>query len=377
MGVGACPLGYADQDVNTAVKKAIDDGSMSSLNCPEEVMLARTLCDLHPWASMARFAKTGGEAMAIAVRIARVKRKRDVVLFCGYHGWNDWYLAANIMDDSALDDHLLAGLSPQGVPKALKGTAIPFEYNDQETFLKLIEKYADEIAAVVMEPIRNHYPKEGFLETIRQVTKQHEIVLIFDEITSGWRLTVGGAHLELGVNPDVAVFAKGMSNGFPISAIIGTTDVMSAANETFISSTYWTEKIGLAAALATIEKMKRVNLPAHLNAIGEKVQTTWRDLAEKYQLAIKVTGIYPLSHFSFEHKEHLILKTLFIQLMLEKGYLASNSFYVCYVHTVKVVDKYLEAVDEVFKGVSIAVLSGDPERHLKGPVCQTGFQRLT
>ena len=377
MGIGACILGYADEDVNTAVKKAIDKGNMSTLNCPEEVELAQILCEIHPWAGMVRYARTGGEAMAIAVRIARAKTGKDLVLFCGYHGWQDWYLSANLADDEALDGHLLPGLAPKGVPRGLKGTVFPFNYNDRDAFLELINKYKDNLGVVVMEPIRNYYPKEGFLETIREITKKLRIVLIFDEVTSGWRLNIGGAHLSFKVEPDIAVFAKAISNGYPMAAIIGKPEIMETAQDSFISSTYWTERIGPVAALTTIKKLKRDNIPEHLINIGKDVQEGWKKLLEKHGLNITVSGINPLGHFSFNYDNPLVLKTLFTQLMLEKGFLATNTFYASYAHKREHVKKYLEKVDETFDFISKAIKEGNPKKYLKGPICHAGFRRLT
>lgn len=376
MGIGACILGYADPDVNIAVKKVIDAGSMTTLNPPEEVELAQVLCRLHPWAEMARYARTGGEAMSIAVRIARAKQDKDLVLFCGYHGWHDWYLSVNLADDKALEGHLLPGLKPKGVPKGLKNTMFPFEYNDIETFLRLINRYKDRIAAVVMEPIRNYYPKDGFLETIREETEKLSIVLIFDEITAGWRLITGGAHLKFNICPDIAVFAKGISNGYPMAAVIGKKDVMQSAQETFISSTYWTERIGPQAALATIKKMLEKNVPDYLCEIGARVKNAWIKLGETHDLKIKVSGMDPLAHFSFIYDNALELKTLFTQFMLDKGFLAACAFYASYAHKNDHIDKYLSVIDEAFSFISKAIADGTVKDSLKGPVSHSGFKRL-
>jgi len=376
MGIGSCILGYADAYVDGAVKGAIRGASMTSLNCPEEAELAELLCGIHPWAEMARFARTGGEAMAAAVRIARAKTGKDIILFCGYHGWHDWYISSNLADDKSLDGHLLPGLNPQGVPRGLKGTAIPFDYNDVDGFLKLINANKSKIAAVVMEPIRSQSPKKAFLETIRKITGKLNILLIFDEITSGWRLYKGGAHLKFKVYPDMCVFAKGMSNGYPMAAIIGTKNVMNAAQDTFISSTYWTERIGPAAALATIKKLERNKVPAYLSKIGRTVHNGWAKSAKRHRLNVKISGIYPLGHFSFEYGNSLILKTLFSQFMLDKGFLATTSFYASYAHSERHVDKYLSALNEVFNRISGIIKEGSAEKYLKGPVCHTGFKRL-
>ena len=376
MGLGACTLGYADPDVNKAVREAVDKGSMTTLNCPEEIDLARMLCNIHPWADMVRYSRTGGEAMAIAIRIARARTSNDIILFCGYHGWHDWYLSANLADDRALDGHLIPGLEPKGVPRPLKGTALPFEYNDLDEFSRLVDKHRGNIAAVVMEPIRGSDPAEGFLEAIRDVTDREGIVLMFDEITAGWRLTRSGAHLVFGIQPDMAVFAKGISNGYPMAAILGRADVMDVAQETFISSTYWTERTGPAATIATLTKMDLKNVPEHLNSMGLKVRKGWEELARRHDLGIKVGGIAPLGHFSFEHNDPMLLKTLFVQEMLERGFLATNAFYVSYAHKDGHIENYLKAADECFAFISRAVKEGDPRKYLKEKVCHSGFKRL-
>lgn len=377
MGIGANPLGYCDPDVNAAVKKVIEDGSQSTLNPPEEVELAELLIKLHPWADMARFSRCGGEAMAIAVRIARAHTKKDKVLFSGYHGWHDWYLAANLSDDKALDGQLLPGLEPAGVPRGLKGTALPFEYNDTDKFLDLAKKHKGEIAAIVIEPIRSAEPDPEFVKTIAKVAREQNIVLIVDEVTAGFRLTNGGAHLLYGIKPDIAVFAKAMSSGYPMAAIIGKGSVMSSAQDTFISSTYWTERIGPVAALATIKKIKSKNITKYLAKAGQKVKAGWHKLADKHNLNIHVDGADPIAHFSVEYKNPLVPKTIYTQLMLKEGFLATNAYYASYAHKTEDINKYLKATDKVFGKIAKAMAAGKLEELLKGDVCQTGFRRLT
>lgn len=377
MGVGSCILGYADRDVNKSVKSAIDNANMTTLNAPEEVELARVLLKLHPWAQMVRYARCGGEAMAIAVRIARAYSKKDTVLFCGYHGWHDWYLAANIASDKALDGHLLSGLDPLGVPRKLKGTAYPFKYNNTKSFLRLINKHKNKVGVVVLETVRNYYPEKVFIQTIRNVTQDLKIPLVLDEVTSGFRLNIGGAHLIFNLKPDIAVFAKGISNGFPMAAIIGRKSVMGVTQDTFISSTYWTERIGPTAALATIKKIKENKVPLHLIRIGKKVQAGWKNSAFRHGVKIEVSGIPPLGHFSFLYENSLVLKTLFTQFMLKKGFLATTAFYASFAHKDQLVDKYLNAADEAFVFIAKAIASGNPGKKLKGPVCHSGFGRIT
>jgi len=376
MGIGSCVLGYSDDDVNNAVIQTIQDGNMSTLNVPEEVELAELMLKIHPWANMVRYARGGGEAMAIAIRIARAATKKDIVLFCGYHGWHDWYLSANLADDKALDGQLLPGLSPIGVPRQLKGTSFPFSYNNADQFIELFNKYKENIGAIVVEAIRNIYPQDNFFSTIQEIANKNNIPIIVDEVSSGFRINSGGAHLVLGLNPDIAVFAKAVSNGYPMGIIIGKSKYMDVAQDTFISSTYWTERIGPVAALATVNKIIKENVPKHLVSCGEQVQNGWRSLALKNNIDIEVGGIYPLSHFNFK-EQHLLSKTLYTQEMLKMGFLATNAFYASFAHKQEHIDQYLEATDIAFKKIHEAQKNNNFEKYLDGPVCQSGFRRLT
>jgi len=378
-GVGACILGYADEDVNEAVKKAIDKGSTSTLNCIEEIELADELCAIHPWAEMVRYARTGGEAMAIAIRIARAKSRRDKVAFCGYHGWHDWYAAANLNDNKALDGHSIPGVQPLGVPRCLLGSALPFHYNKLEELKKIVEQNKDEIGVIAMEPIRNLKPDPEFIKGVRKIADENNIVLIFDEITAGWRVNDGGYHLNFDVTPDIAVFGKAMSNGFPMSAVIGTREVMREAENTFISSTYWTEKTGPVAALATIKKCKELNVVKRLDQVGRKVLGIWSRAAEKTGLKINISSeevVPALAHFSFEYHDSDAIRTLFTQMMLSKGYLANNGYYATYSHTDAVIEQYAQVITQVFEELNEIIRVGKVEERLKGPVAHTSFKRL-
>jgi len=375
-GIGANILGYADPDVDNAVIEAISKGTSCSLNCPEEVELADLLCEIHPWADKVRFARCGGEAVAIAVRIARAFTQRDIVAFCGYHGWHDWYLAANLGGQDFLKKHLQEGLAPIGVPKGLLGTAIPFYYNDLNGLLKIINDKGDRIAAIVMEPIRNVQPDEGFLDGVKEIAHKNGSVLVIDEISSGFRLNTGGAHLLYNLIPDLAVYSKALGNGYPMAAIIGKGNVMEAVQRTFISSTYWTERIGPIAALAMIKKHRKNKVADHLQEIGTKVQKGWRNIADKHAISIDIKGISPLSHFSFQSDNALSLKALMIQEMLGYGFLASNSFYAMYAHTDDHVLKYLQALDSTFNTIRQAIESNQVESSLAGKASVAGFSRL-
>jgi len=376
MGVGACILGYGDPDVDAAVKDAVDRGVMCTLNAPEEVELAEVLCALHPWAQMVRYVRSGGEALSAAVRIARAHTRRDRVAFCGYHGWTDWYLAANLGESDALDGHLLPGLAPAGVPRGLAGTALPFHYNRIEELEAIVEEHRHELAAIVMEPCRGEAPAPGFLEGVRSLASESGAVLVFDEVTTGFRVTTGGIHLTLGIEPDLAVFAKALANGYPMAAVIGREDVMQAAQSTFMSSTNWTERVGPAAALATIAKHRREGVAARLAEIGGLVSDGWRRAGDRSGLEVRTHGLPSLAHFDIGHDDEVVLTTLFTQLMLERGFLASNQFKPSFAHRPEHVGRYLEAVEEVFPILADAAERGDAASMLDGPPAQRGFYRL-
>ena len=376
-GIGSCVLGAADPDVDAAVRAAIDAGTMSTLNCPEEVELADLLCEIHPWADMVRFGRCGGESMAIAVRIARAHTRRDKIAFCGYHGWHDWYLAANLSNDANLDDHLLPGLKSTGVPRSLRGTAIPFRYNQIAEVESIVAANKDQLAAIVIEPVREHAPENSFLERIRELATESGAVLILDEVTSGFRINSGGAHLLYQLVPDIAVFAKAIGNGYPMAAVIGCGEVMQAAQDSFISSTYWTERIGPVAALATIRKHLKFDVGSHLVRMGQLVKRGWQTAAEKTGLKIHVGGLDPLAHFSIETENSQAARSLFTQLMLERGFLAGKSFYATYSHNEENIAAYIAAATEVFGVVRQAIEERTIASMLHGPVAHAGFHRLT
>lgn len=375
-GIGAAILGVGDPDVDSAVVDAIHKGSLSTLNCPEEVRLAELLIELHPWAEMARFARGGGEAMALAVRIARAAAGKDVVAFCGYHGWHDWYIAANLVGTSELTHHLLPGLEPAGVPQALHRSVVPFHYNNFQDLEEIVAKHGSSIGAFVMEPTRSSLPAPGFLEAVREAANRVGAVLVFDEVTSGWRETSGGIHLRYGVSPDIAVFAKALGNGYPISAIIGRREVMEAAQRSFISSTAWTERIGPTAALATIKKHRENAVPEHLCKIGNAVRAAWTRAASHAGIEISITGIPALNHLAFASNP-LPSMTLFTQEMLDRGFLAGSAFYPTFAHTESHVREYADAAADVFGIIAACGADGGIEKRLRGPIKHSGFQRLT
>jgi len=374
MGIGTNILGYGHLEVDEAVRQVIDKGNMSTLNCPEEVYLAEKLIELHPWADMARFARSGGEANAIAIRIARAATGKDRVAICGYHGWHDWYLSANLGDDKSLDGHLLPGLEPEGVPRNLRGTVFPFTYNNYSQLEELVKTH--DIGVIKMEVMRNQGPQNNFLQKVRKLATDRGIVLIFDECTSGFRETYGGLHLKYGVNPDMAMFGKALGNGYAITAVIGKREVMEAAQKSFISSTFWTERIGPAAALKTLEVMKREKSWEQITQTGISIRKGWQSLADKHGLEIEQWGLPALAGFTFRSPHALAYKTLITQEVLKKGYLAGNCVYSCIEHKPNVVEKFFETLDPVFSLVKGCEEGGDVKSLLKGPICHSAFRRL-
>jgi glutamate-1-semialdehyde 2,1-aminomutase len=374
MGIGTNILGYGHPEVDKAVQKVVEQGNMSTFNCPEEVYLAERLVELHPWSEMVRLARSGGEANAISIRIARAATGKDKVAFCGYHGWHDWYLSANLGNDSTLDGHLLPDLEPKGVPNNLKGTMLPFNYNKMEELEALIANH--DIGVIKMEVSRNLEPEDGFLEGVRKIATDNDIVLIFDECTSGFRETFGGLHKKYGVDPDMAVFGKTLGNGYAITGVIGTRGVMEATQSTFISSTFWSERIGPVAGLKTLEVMERDESWKQITKIGKQIGKRWKDLAEKNNLVMEISGLPSLINFNIPVDNWLKYKTLITQEMLKKNYLASNSVYVCTEHSNEIIDEYFDLIEPVFSAISECENGRNIDDLLDGPVCHTGFKRL-
>jgi len=257
----------------------------------------------------------------------------------------------------------------------LKGTAIPFNYNRIDELRRIVE--VNDVGVIIAEPIRHHEPENDFLGKIREIANRIGAVLIFDEITSGWRMNVGGVHELYNVYPDIVVYGKAMSNGFPMAAIIGRREIMDMAQESFISSTYWTERTGPAAAIATINKMLEKEVPSHLCKTGNSISKGWKKIANEHGLDITVMGIPPLPTMAFNYKNSQALHTLFTQEMLKKGFLASKRVSVSYSHSEEHIDEYLRSVDEVFGLIKRAIENDNVFDILKGPVAHEGFKRLT
>lgn len=370
-GIGTNILGYAHDEVDAKVMDAVASGTMSTLNNFEEVLLAERLLDMHPWAGGARFARTGGEANAVALRIARAAAGRTKVLICGYHGWHDWYLASNLHQEDRLSSHLLSGLSTKGVPSSLRDTIDTFEYNNLEDFRS---KFDDSVGVVFMEVSRNYDPLPGFLEGIRESCSDRGAVLIFDECTSGFRQTFGGYHKLTHIEPDVAVFGKALANGIPMTAVIGEKGIMDHAKDSFISSTFWSDRLGPVAALATLDVMEQVRSWELITNIGMKIRNAWLEIASQFGLEVSVSGLAALNSFVFG-ENHLIKKTFVTQEMLKRGYLASTNVYANIAMTPTLLDSYINNLGEVLLSLSHHDDTQLASR-LEGPVVHSGFRRM-
>jgi glutamate-1-semialdehyde 2,1-aminomutase len=374
MGIGTNTLGYAHPEVDAAVMQVVANGNMSTLNAPEEVYLAERLVEIHLWADMARFCRSGGEANAVAIRIARAASGRDKVAFCGYHGWHDWYLAANLGNGTTLAGHLLPGLEPKGVPQDLQGSILPFSYNNLAEFEAATND--PDVGVIFMEVSRNSGPEAGFLEAVRETATRRGIVLIFDECTSGFRQSFGGLHKLYGVEPDMATFGKTLGNGYAVTAVIGRREIMEAAQTTFISSSFWTERIGSVAALKTLDVMEVTKSWEAITNTGETIKAGWQTLADDVGLAIDHWGLPALCGFTIRSENALAYKTLITQEMLKKGYLAGNSVYASTAHTPDIVEQFFVALRPIFELIAQCEDGRPVLELLDGPIAHAGFKRL-
>ncbi len=375
MGVGTCVLGYANNQIDKAVNANMKKGNMSTLNCEEEYLLAEKLLKINKWADMVKFARTGGEANAIAIRIARAAlgRKKNIAI-CGYHGWHDWYLSANLKNKKNLDQHLLSGLSTIGVPKNLENTVYPFNFNNIDELTKVIKN--NNIGILKMEIFRSKPPSKEFLEAIKDLKKKYKFILIFDECTSGFRETFGGIHKKFNIYPDICIYGKALGNGYGITAIVGKKKIMDYAQQTFISSTFWTERVGPTAALKTLEVMEETKSWEKISKKGKYFKKKLNILAKKYNLPINIFGTDGIPSFNFNSKDNIKYKTFITQEMLKSQILASNVIYISVKHDMKKINSYFNCLDPIFQKIAECENGNKIQKLLEGPVCHTTFQRL-
>ena len=375
MGVGTNILGYANDKIDREVIKSIKLSNLSSLNSFEEVLLAEKLIELHPWAEMVKFARTGAEANSIAIRLARAYSNKNEIAICGYHGWHDWYLSASIRDEKNFSKNLMENVGNLGVPSSIKKYTHTFQYNDYRSFKNLIDKNKN-IGVVIMEVMRNFEPKDNFLHKIKNFCEKNNIVLIFDECTSGFRETNGGLHLKYKINPDLAMFGKSLGNGFAINAVIGKKDIMNFAKKTFISSTFWTERSGSTAGLKTLEVMNSQKSWEIITKKGKFIKKNWKKIAKKNQLKIEIFGLDAIPKFTLPYKNWLAYKTYITQIFLKKKVLASNTIYLSTVHDEKILNLYLIELDKIFQTINKCEDGLDIFSLLDNNICASEFKRL-
>jgi glutamate-1-semialdehyde 2,1-aminomutase len=351
MGVGTNILGYSNTKVDTEVFKKIKNGNMTTLNCPEEVIFSDMLLKIHPWAQMAKFAKTGAEANAIAIRLCRAYNKKNKIIMCGYHGWHDWYLSAIYSKKNYLDTHLFPNLKTEGVPKYLKKYVYSVKYNDLSSIKKILNKDKD-ISSIIMEVERDSKPHQNYLRSIRKLCNEKNICLIFDECTTGFRDVYGGLHLKYGVNPDIAMFGKAIGNGFSITSLIGKKRIMKLSSKTFISSTFWSERSGFVAGIATLNEMKRTKSWKIISEKGRKIKKLLSIEAKKYDLIINFSGLDALIKFEILNPKVKYYQKIITSEMIKNNFLATNSIYVSVTHTEKLIKKYVKEMSKIFKKIS-------------------------
>jgi glutamate-1-semialdehyde 2,1-aminomutase len=378
-GIGAIILGYADPVVDEAVIQQISRGTMYSINHELEIEVARELTSILPGAEMVRYAKGGGDACAVAVRIARGVTGRDKILFCGYHGWHDWYLAANLAEGANLAAHLFPGIEPLGVPRGLAGTALPFPYGNLDALQQALEAHRGEVAAVMMEPLRSTEPPAGYLAAVAELARDHGAALIFDEVSSGFRFGVEAAQGYVGVTPDLSVFAKSISNGYPMGVVVGRREWMEPSSRMFVSSTYWSDTVGLAATLATLREIRRHDVPARLWHFGDQLQRRLNEVAARTEAPVRCEGLPVHPHLHFQVDDALLrakVTTLYIQEMAKRGCHGYASFYLNAAQGAPELEQTTGAAEETFALIAAGLRAGRIDELLECELQQEYFRRL-
>lgn len=366
MGLGSVVLGYCDPEVEDAVRRQLADGVSFSLPHSLELELAEALREIIPCAEMVRFGKNGSDATSGAIRAARAYTGRDIVACCGYHGWQDWYIGTTTRN--------------RGVPEAVRRLTVPFAYNDIESLRRVFADNPGRVAAVIMEPVGVVEPREGFLQEVQILTRREGALLIFDEVLTGFRFSLGGAQEHFGVIPDLACFGKAMASGFPLSAVVGRGVVMELFEEVFFSFTFGGEALSLAATVATIEKMRRENVVGHLWVQGRKLRDGYNVLARHFDLGptTECIGLPPRTMIDFRGKDQaqsLILKSLFQQECLKRGVLFTGAHNPSYSHGDSEVDQVLRVYRSAMEILAEAVRTGDAVERLEGKPLEPVFRQ--
>ena len=374
MGVGTNILGYSNDKINNKVKEALFKSNVSTLNSDADLKLSKKIIELHDWSTHCLFARTGAEANAVAVRLARAYTGKDEIAVCGYHGWHDWYLSANLHNNKSLDKMHLSGLSTIGIPKKLRGLTHPFYYNDFNSLKKLLNNNKN-IGTIFMEVERNQSPKNKFLNKVKKIAEKNNIILIFDECTSGFRETFGGLHKKYKVNPDIAVFGKSLGNGIPIAAILLRNNIFSKGKESFISSTFWSDNLGPVSALATLEEMQRKKSWLKIKKIGIKIKKFWVKMSKKYRVDIEISGLDAMPIFRFKSLKHEYYKTYITQEFLKRNILSTNTVY-CSTSHEEYLHIYFKNFEKIFKKIKSFEEGLPIIKYLNHPLPNSSFARL-
>ncbi|MEJ7620044.1 MAG: aminotransferase class III-fold pyridoxal phosphate-dependent enzyme [Aquificaceae bacterium] len=364
MGLGACILGYAFEPVIERVEKELRRGTVFTLPSYLETELAELLRDTIPCCEMARFGKNGSDVTSAGVRLARAYTGRKYIACCGYHGWQDWYIGTTTRD--------------RGIPEEVKSLTLSFEYNNIQSLERLFEEYKNQIACVIMEPVGVEEPKEDFLQKVRELTQKHGALLIFDEVVSGFRFSLGGAQEYFGVVPDLACFGKAMGNGMPISAIVGRSEIMELFEEVFFSFTFGGETASIVSAIATIQYLRDKKVIPYLWEQGKRLKQGIQKLIEDKEMEdiAFVKGYDVRFLLDFVGDNSLKLKTLFQQECAKRGILFTGSHNMALHHDDKIIEKTLEVYDEVFDIVKFAVEYDMVYELIEGQILQPVFRKM-
>ena len=377
--VGAIILGHADAAVDGAVKAQIDRGSIFTLNSALEIELAELLNEVIPSSEMARYTKGGGEANALAARIARGVTGRNPILFSGYHGWHDWYQSANYLVDPESGEFPFAGIEPIGVPAQLAGTALPFVWGDLAGLRDLLRAHEGEVAAIMMEPMRSQLPPPGYLAGVKELAREYGAVLIFDEVSCGFRPRIGGVQAYLDVTPDMTVLAKAISNGYPMGAVVGSRAVMEPAGRMFISSSYWSDNLGLAASLTTILELDRRNSAQRFEELGTALSERINQALSDVGLPGACEGMFwnPVIQLDLPDESlRPAVNTIFIQEMARRGVHCNMSFKATLAHTLEDIERTAHCAAEAFALIKGGLESGDLQQMLDSDLTREPFRRL-
>ena len=364
MGIGPLSLGYAYPKTDEAIKKQLDDGITFSLMHPLEVEVAELIREVIPNAEAVKFSKTGADVTSAAVRLARAYTGKTKILCCGYHGWHDWYVSTMARN--------------AGIPEAVQSETYTFNYNDIESLKNSMD---GDVAAVILEPVVFQAPEDNFLHKVVDLCKENNVLLIFDEMWTGFRIALGGAQEYFGITPDMATYSKAIANGMPIAVLTGRKDILDLSDtDVFFYTTFGGEALSLAATKATIEEMKERKVQEHFDKLGGKLKNGYNELAQKHDLGFsKAIGYNFRSMVTFgeEAGDPFIIKSFVQQEMIKRGILWSGFHNMCFSHTEEDVEYTLKAYDEVLGLLREALNNNNVKEQLRGEPVQPTFRKTS